>query len=330
MQIDWRNLDWRVLEELRANYLNPGSEGVADYWQDLNYLRHYDQTFGQRIAWKWRAVCEELRQRYPTLRLFFRPRILDFACGTGSASREWLRHFVDSDSKCHIGLTDRSLLAMQFTRERIQAEHSVAQIELWDKRVLERDWDICLISHVVNEMGVRGVDLLTDLVRRSPLAVLVEPGTPAAAKALCVIREQVLTTHVPLAPCTHAQGCGMAALQRAGDWCHHFAKPPNLVFRDAGWAEFAKRLGIDLRSLPVSYLVLARRDALPEDFVSDAAQQRIIGRARVYKGYVKALVCDETGVTEQQMQKRADPQLYKELDKDHPFAKLISPHHTCF
>lgn len=315
MQIPWQTIDWRILEELRAHYLNPGSHGVADYWGSAKHLEHYDYTFAQRIGWKWRAVIDELYTRYPQLSLVQQPRILDFGCGTGIATREWLRR-LDDTSRCEIGLADRSTRAMQFARDKIAQEFGVKNIACWGTILRDHSWDVCLVSHVINEVGAKGVDLMVSLVQRSKLAVLVEPGTPKAAMALRAVREALLSTHQPLAPCTHSANCGMAAPERVNDWCHHFAKPPSEIFRDGGWTQFGKRMGVDLRSLPVSYLVLAPKDALVESVDTN----RLIGRARVYKGYAKALVCDASGVHERQLQKRDDPELYKKLDKDHPFS----------
>lgn len=321
MQIGWQNLDWKTLESLRSNYLNPSAHGVADYWKDTSHLQHYDYTFAQRIGWKWRAVIAELRQRYPTLDLKTMPKILDFACGTGIATREWLR--VVPGFAGEVGLIDRSQLAMQFAKQQIQTEYPQTRAEVWDAKFQTKSWDVCLISHVTNEMGKRGVAPLTDLIKRSKLAVIVEPGTPAAGEYLRNLREAVLDTHEPLAPCTHNKVCGMIAPDRTHDWCHHFASPPREIFRDAGWTEFGKRMGIDLRSLPVSYLVLANKESMQIP-ARPKQQGRIIGRARVYKGYTKALYCNAGGVHDRLLQKRDDPKLYKELDKDHPFSAILS------
>lgn len=322
MQIGWPNLNWQILESLRANYLNPTPTGVADYWKDTNHLRHYDFTFAQRIGWKWRAVLTELFARYPALQLASVPRVLDFACGTGIAAREWLR--MQPQATVEIGLIDRSTLATQFARQQITTEYPNAKSMIWDAKFQTKSWDVCLVSHVTNEMGKRGTSSLVDLVQRSKLAILVEPGTPAAAESLRFVREAVLATHIPLAPCTHAAMCGMAATERANDWCHNFAKPPREIFHDAGWTEFGKRMGIDLRSLPVSYVVLADQAWAEAMQLNNVDQARVMGRARIYKGYAKALVCNSDGIAEKMLQKRDDPQLYKELDKDHPFAVLLN------
>ena len=64
--------------------------------------------------------------------------------------------------------------------------------------------------------------------------------------------------------------------------------------------QVGQRAGIDLQSLPYSYLVLDRRSV-----AVDGA--RVIGEPRRYKGYAKVLACDATGVRDTMIQKRDVP-----------------------
>ena len=78
---------------------------------------------------------------------------------------------------------------------------------------------------------------------------------------------------------------------------------------DGHWARFAKIAGIDLRSLPLSYLVLDKR-AWPQP-----GEVRIIGRPRVYKAHALLLGCDSTGVREYRQTKREEPDAFRQLKK---------------
>ena len=60
--MDWENVDWKALERLRAAFLD-GTAGAQDYWRTESDLESYDQTFGQRIRWKWDYVLNELKRR---------------------------------------------------------------------------------------------------------------------------------------------------------------------------------------------------------------------------------------------------------------------------
>ena len=96
-----------------------------------------------------------------------------------------------------------------------------------------------------------------------------------------------------------------------GHWCHHFASSPPETFTDGNWARFAKLAGVDLRSLPLSFLVLDQRPApqLP------AGATRIIGRPRVYKPHALLLGCDETGVRERTLARRTLPAAFRRVQK---------------
>lgn len=80
---------------------------------------------------------------------------------------------------------------------------------------------------------------------------------------------------------------------------------------DGNWARFAKIAGIDLRSLPLSFLVLDRRP-VPE---LPAGATRVIGRPRIYKPHALLLGCDAGGVHERRLTKRALPEDFRQLKK---------------
>lgn len=108
-------------------------------------------------------------------------------------------------------------------------------------------------------------------------------------------------------------------------WCHFFARPPVNIMADSNWVRFSQRAGIDLRSLPYSYLVMERIGCrasaplaevpkmAPKAFGALQEQARIIGAPRAYKGFAKVLACQADGVREVTMQKRDDPELFRAL-----------------
>ena len=100
----------------------------------------------------------------------------------------------------------------------------------------------------------------------------------------------------------------MLATGNERHWCHHFVPTPTAVFMDGDWARFAKMMGIDLRSLPVSYLVLDKRPVT-------VSGTREIGRPRVYKAHALVLTCDESGVRNRRVTKRENPDEYRRLKK---------------
>jgi ribosomal protein RSM22 (predicted rRNA methylase) len=114
-----------------------------------------------------------------------------------------------------------------------------------------------------------------------------------------------------VAPCTHQTRCGILAPENERHWCHHFAAPPPGVFQDGNWARFARTLGIDLRDLSLSFLVLDQRPAPP----TPPGATRVIGHPRVYKPHALLLGCDADGVCERRLTKRALPEAYRQLKK---------------
>jgi len=81
--MDWERIDWKALERLRGAFLDD-TAGVQDYWRSERDLESYDQTFGQRIRWKWDYVLKELKGRG-----WLPPRgeVVDWGCGSGVDSR---------------------------------------------------------------------------------------------------------------------------------------------------------------------------------------------------------------------------------------------------
>jgi ribosomal protein RSM22 (predicted rRNA methylase) len=126
------------------------------------------------------------------------------------------------------------------------------------------------------------------------------------------VREKLRGKLFVIAPCTHQAACGMLATGNKRHWCHHFAPTPSEVFTDSDWARFARMAGIDLRSLPLSFLVMDRRQpsALPENAM------RIIGKPRLYKAHAQLFGCDTTGVHDRKLTKRALPEVFRQLQKE--------------
>jgi ribosomal protein RSM22 (predicted rRNA methylase) len=169
-----------------------------------------------------------------------------------------------------------------------------------------------LVSHVLTELSPRQTDELANLANRATAIVWVEPGTFDASRALIAVRERLRGTLHLVAPCTHQAACGMLAPGRERYWCHHFATSPPEAFTDGRWARWAREMGIDLRSLPLAYLVLDRRPPAP----LPPGAVRLIGRPRVQKAYALLCGCDKTGVHERRLAKRAFPQEFRDARRD--------------
>ncbi len=299
-------LDWTALDRLRATFL-AAQPGSGSYWNSISDVANYDFTFAQRIGWKWDAVLRELK-----LRGWSPPpgALLDWGCGSGVASRRVLEAFPPPPGTM-LHLSDQSSLAVQFAAD--SARTAFPEIIVETGPMPERVGTL-VVSHVLNELDEAGGRALRAAIDRADSILWVEPGTFADSRSLIQMREALRGEFRVVAPCTHQGACGMLLAQNERHWCHHFAEPPAGIMADSDWVRFAQRAGVDLRSLPYSFLVLERHmSRQPVEAASTDGWSRIIGEPRIYKGYARLLCCQEGGVGDLDMQKRDAPQLYKAM-----------------
>lgn len=295
-------VDWSTLRRLRQEFLE-GTAGARDYWQSPADLAQYDATFAQRIGWKWDFVLNDLRQ------LGWRPpagTVLDWGCGSGVAGRAFMDHF-GTDEVGELWVSDRSKLAVEFAVNRAREKLPNLNVQPG----IPDHVDLLIISHVLTELTPVDIEELIARISTATSVIWVEPGTFAASHTLIAIRERLRGSFNIVAPCPHQKRCAIPASVREGHWCHQFATPPAFVFTDAFWALFSKTLEIDLRSLPLSYLVLDRRpvNVLPSDAV------RVLGRPEISKPHVSLLGCTDGNLVKGTIAKRTDPEGYRELKK---------------
>lgn len=292
------------IERLRALFLEERRDGapLPDYWRDERDLAAYDAVLGARIGWKWNAVLRECRDRG-----FARADgdvVLDHGCGSGVAARAFVRVFGAKEVLCH----DRSPRAMAFASRGVRgAAPAIAARAVADVSGLRPD--VLLVSHVLGELDASAVRELERLIERSRRVILVEPGNRPVARALSALRDRLLGTFRVLAPCPHAAAC--PALTKRDDWCHFFAPPPPEVFTDGDWARTTKALGIDARALPYSFLCLVR-----DDTPTAPRPPRVLGRPTVRPHTARVQVCEAAGLRDVEIQKRADPTLWRALKKE--------------
>ncbi|HEY1171460.1 MAG TPA: class I SAM-dependent methyltransferase [Verrucomicrobiae bacterium] len=300
--MNWETIDWHALDRLRKGYL-AGSAGNADYWQSFSDLDSYNQTFAQRIGWKWDYVLDDLKA------LGWTPpnsEVLDWGCGSGVAGRAFLHHF-GAEAVTGLRVWDRSPLAMDFAVKTARKKFSKLNVQSG----LPETPGILLLSHVLTELTPEQIDELANYVAKAEVVIWVEPGMYEASLTLIAVRERLRSQFSIVAPCPHTEQCGILAPGNERDWCHHFAEPPSDIFTDPEWGKFAHLMGVDLRSLPVSYLVLDKRPqtAFPAD------TYRVIGRPRIYKPYASVQGCNACGVKNYELHKRDFPTAFKQWKK---------------
>ncbi len=338
----WDEIDWSVLERLRGRFLSETAT-AEPYWTTEDDLANYDFTYGERIGWKWDQVLRELKLRGwgPAGR-----RVLDWGCGSGVAGRRVVS-FFGAERFDSLTVWDHSPLACDYAA-------NAASVAFKNLRVAQATPSyfagtdrigLLVISHVLNELPPAARDHLRLLCIRADAILWVEPGTHEISRQLGGFREQLRGSGFRvIAPCTHENECPMFALGRERDWCHFFAPPPAEIFANSEWVKFGQRAGIDLRSLPYAFLALDRHHGPRVEPVSSAATakgtrtaansasalatdggtteaaplpdlSRVIGRVEHFKPYARLLNCDASGLTELELPKRADPALFKQLER---------------
>jgi len=323
----WSELDWPALDRLRDGFLRGGSAS-GPYWKSATDLASYDLTFGERIGWKWDHVLRELRLHAwrPASRSVF-----DWGCGSGIASRRVIEFFGSGNFDA-LTCWDHSPVACDFATDAASRAFPGVRIASATPGFFDGNESIGLlvISHVLNELAPADVASLRALLMRADEILWVEPGTHDVSRSLGAIRDELRADFRIVAPCTHQNRCPALAPGRERDWCHFFAPPPGEIFADPNWVRFGQRVGIDLRSLPYCFIALERNRVSPRaqttcsDRLDDKASvspdhdrtlSRVIGRPECFKPYVRLLNCDASGLAELELPKRADPALYKQLER---------------
>ena len=311
--MNWESLDWEILDRLRDKFIS-GSAAEGPYWHTITDLECYDFTYGERIGWKWDAVLRELKARNWTPSGAPGLTMLDWGCGSGIAGRRVVE-FFGADNFSRLIVHDHSALAMDYAEHRAKRAFPQISVERADYRMLEGDEPLGLlvISHVLNELDDIARAQLAALCARASCILWVEPGTHDVSRTLGGWRAKLQAAGFNvIAPCTHQNACGILVEGNERHWCHFFAAPIANIYADSEWVKFGQRAGLDLRSLPYSFLVLDRRPSpMPPGY------SRIIGEPRHYKGYAKLYNCDAGGVTDLMLQKRDAPELFKALKHAH-------------
>jgi SAM-dependent methyltransferase len=303
--LELRDEDWERLAAMRGSFLRQIGETapLPDYWSSTRDLEIYDATFGARIRWKWNAVLEEIKRRGVEVPS---GTILDFGAGTGVATRAFLAAFGTAGRG--VRFMDRSRAAVAYAQEVTRGEHPDLDVEAPDPAAA----DVMLASHVLDELDDAGRAQFVAHAKAAKLLIWIESGAKSTSRALSAVRDALLDDLDPLLPCTHRSACGVLAAGRDGDWCHHFAPPAPEAFTTLFWRTFSRRLSIDMRALPYSYLVAQKRSAATQ---YDPDVVRVLGTPRFDKGRATLLACGSAGVREAVLLERLDKPRFKALEK---------------
>lgn len=340
-------LFWQRLERLRKIFLsregstgNPSkgaAAGTAVYWADEADLAAYDKSLGRRIFQKWKFLWAQVPEDVLSEVLASSEGVLDWGCGSGVAMESLLEKLSEklpeklsaegaqpSGHKAELPrleFFDHSQNALNFCEQKFGDKAHTKSIAA-DKR-FELSGRTVLISHVLNELSNSEMNHMLNALKQAQAVFWVEAGSRETSRKLSAARDVLLkqdSDFEVLFPCPSSRGaCGVLAEGNESHWCHFFAEGDPVWHQDPDWAEFAKRMKVDLRALPLSALVLVRKQLvqkLPVSDVSDLHEARALGAPRVYKGYMKMLACmGEGGVHEATLEKKLSKAVFKQLSK---------------
>jgi ribosomal protein RSM22 (predicted rRNA methylase) len=304
----WLPHEIQTLTRLRDGFI-AGCAGATDYWQSTEDLALYDRTFAQRIGWKWEAVLGELSLRgwKPSSEL-----LVDWGCGSGIATRTVLAHWPGQFGRVH--LLDRSPMAHAYAAGQLRACAPEVVPRVGDVDAALAEGALLLLSHVLTELSEAQLGRLLTQAAAATAFIWVESATHSNARRLMeMIRDKLLATGQwrAVAPCTHSEKCPMVQPEHSRHWCHHFARVPSDAHQNREWRELSTKLGLDLRVLPYSFLVMERSGGSAPSEGAAAGLSRVIGEPREFKGHLKVLSCGEDGLSEKVLQKRDAPALFK-------------------
>jgi hypothetical protein len=283
-------VDKKRLEYLRKFFIAGGEPPQQGYWRDAADLQAYDDSFGQRIHWKWLSVFSELEKRGWQSSIPLKS-LHDWGCGSGIAGRSFLASKWGANIET-VKLSDYSNMASKFAAQKLNsAAIPPKSIEIITPG-LNPPVDLLLVSHVANELSEQNRKAFLRSLKSAKHIIWVDAGTTRAAQTILWAREILLNSgYEVLAPCVKQSSCPIAASKK--DWCHQHATIPGFVHTDPFWGKFQKELNIKISSLPLSFIVMAKSAAAT---LAKAPLAVSLGASKKNKAGLHALVCDGDAV----------------------------------
>lgn len=273
-------------------------DGLDPYWKESsnpeNFRLAYFLAFMPGNAARVAAVVSELARlgfRYPDLKSF---RGIEWGAGPASgacgvaAGAAHSEIGIPRDGNWALIEQDRAVLALgekwaTTYFESLGLGWSVRPFHRkvdWAKPLLPRSapkFHLWLSSYFLNEadiplpeLAARLVDNWEFHVEDEGLAVLVEPALKVQSRRLLELRKHLLVEFADprrkgkyqiLLPCLGHQACG--ALANEGDWCHEEIT----WWRPKYFRKIDELAGLDRKTLPFSYLVVAKSGRPREDLL---------------------------------------------------------------
>ncbi|MCM2321753.1 MAG: small ribosomal subunit Rsm22 family protein [Oligoflexia bacterium] len=312
--------------------LESGPSGLAPYWKESsnpeNLRLAYFLSFMPPNLFRVAAVWSELgrlgfrwRPRGPLSAIEFGAGPATAACGIAAGERHAA---VGLPAEATWALLEQDRAMLELGVDWAGAYFADQGFADWGTRPFHRKlsieqgllprsaprFQLWLMSFFLNELSqdpaVIARALLDSWERHlddEGIAILIEPALKAESRKLLELRRELIAEAARrklewfklLLPCLGHQACG--ALAATDDWCHEevtWWRPPYL-------REIDKLAGLDRKTLPFSYLVVARSTRSREELLPALAgttpgeRQRLVSPAHFEGKEQEFFVCGEEG-----------------------------------
>ncbi len=238
-------------------------------WAEAAYLAYYTPL----NYWRWTHLLERIHQSDIFSNI---DNILDFGCGSGSASLA-----VSDLIKSSINFKgyDTSILALNYYKKFLPG--SETSNKDFGQKLSNSDTSIVLASYVLNEL-----ESTPNILQNSKNIIIMEPSTQVAARRLMRLKSSLEEDQFHTwGPCTHSNVCPM--LEDEGNWCHQRTTPlPSSPLKS-----LENFLPIKNNTLTYSYLMVSKKTKPhPENYIA------VVSDEQKEKGKTRYLTCGSKGL----------------------------------
>jgi len=278
----------KARESLSQTYRQHGTSFsiFKDEAQSLSYL-------ATRLPATYAAVSQVL-ERLPILSTC--KHWLDLGSGPGTASLAAIHSLSNMEKLTLIEQSsDAIVLGKQLT-----IGYSIFQNADWICQSLPGpipDADVAIASYALGEMQ-SPLTVIEDWWKsKTPLFIVIEPGTPAGFALIKKIRGHLISLGACLvAPCPHSLVCPMKEV----DWCHFSVR-----LERSRLHRYLKEGSLGYEDEKYSYIVASRTP------FSGLKEARILRHPQKNSGHVRLTLCDIDGNWKEKVVTKKDKEFYK-------------------
>ncbi|MGB0452233.1 MAG: small ribosomal subunit Rsm22 family protein [Bacteriovoracaceae bacterium] len=192
---------------------NQRNELLETYFNDEAYVSSYASLYLPTNAIKLDFILSKLSENVRELIKENITTFVDYGCGPGTYSLNWIEHFSDME----VQIFDQSPLMME------QASKIIKGLQNREAKHLNtalKDESLLCLGNVLNEMN--DSEIKNKIINSGYKAILlIEPGTKASFQKVLKLRSALISKGYQLFyPCPSQASCPLSRGERKDDWCH--------------------------------------------------------------------------------------------------------------